>query len=87
MQKHFGEPFPTRHLVQRLKDRNITWAEVVEVIDRPDVTFGPDEKGYMVLQKGDLGVVVSRQGGVITVLLRDAAQWTDEDVRRRSVDR
>lgn len=86
MEKHYRDPYPTRHLVEKLNARAIRWSEVVEIIENPEVTFGPDIQGRRVMQKGDLSVVVARDGGVITVLLREADQWTDEDVRRRSLD-
>lgn len=76
---------PTNHLLEKMRLRNITWAEIIEVLEKPEVTFGPDLRGRKTVQKGDLAVVVSGSGAVITVLLRDADQWTDEDVRDRTV--
>lgn len=83
MQKHFQDPFPTPHLMKRLKDRNITWAEIVEILDSPENVYGPDFQGRKVMQKGDLSIVVGPQGAVITVLLRQEDQWNDEAMRNR----
>lgn len=81
--RHFENPFPTPHLIERLRKRNITWAEVVDILDKPDVVYGPDPQGRRTMQKNDLCVVVSDKGAVITVLLRQDEQWNDEEVRQR----
>lgn len=75
--------FPTRHAVQKMQDRDISWAEVVEIVDNPDVIYGPDYRGRRVIQKDDVAVVLGPNGGVITVLFRNEEQWTDEQVRSR----
>lgn len=75
--------YPTDHLREKMKARNVTWAEIVDILEHPEVSFGPDFKDKRVLQKGDLAVVVGRDNAVITVLLRDADQWTDEQAASR----
>lgn len=75
--------FPTPHLMEKLKLRNITWAEVVDICEAPEVTYGPDPQGRKVLQKGDLSVVLAPGNAVVTVLLRDAENWDDKKVRDR----
>lgn len=77
------EPYPTNHSLQKMKDRAITWAEVVDIVERPEVVYGPDYQGRRILQKGDLSVVVGRDGAVVTVLLRSEEQWTDEEAKSR----
>lgn len=78
-----GEYYPTRHVVEKMNARNITWAEILEIVEKPEVTFGPDTRGRKVLQKDDLAVVVGSDNAIVTVLLRDEDQWTDEDARKR----
>lgn len=75
--------YPTKHLLEKMQEREITWAEIVDVVDRPEVIYGPDAKGKRILQKGELGVVVDKYGNVITALLRQESQWTSEDARKR----
>lgn len=75
--------FPTPHLREKLEAREITWAEIVDVLENPEVAFGPDAKGRMTVQKDNLCVVVGRDGGVVTVLLRQQNQWTDEEMKKR----
>lgn len=74
---------PTPHLLEKLKARNVTWAEVVDILERPEVVYGPDRQGRKVVQKGDLAVVLATNNAVITVLLRDAENWNDEEARNR----
>lgn len=76
--------YPTNHLREAMASRDVTWAEIVEVVQKPEVSFGPDMQGRFVLQKGDLSVVVAdRDGAVLTVLLRSETQWSNEDARSR----
>lgn len=75
---------PTPHLIQKMNDRKVTWAEVVDILDHPEVIYGPDNRGRRIHQKGDLSVVVSREGAVITCLLRQKEQWTDDEARNRT---
>lgn len=77
------EFYPTPHLIENLEKRNVTWSEIVDILDKPDVSYGPDVRGRMVHQKGDLSVVVARDNSVITVLLRSAETWSNEDARKR----
>lgn len=79
--------YPTKHLIEKLEERNITWAEIVEIIDNPEVVYGPDPQGRRTMQKGDLCVIVGRDGGVITTLLRDAEQWDAQKARDRKKPR
>lgn len=74
----------TNHAREVMKRRNISWDELVEVIERPDIIEPHQGKKRYV--KGKLCVVVapSLHGKVIvTILLRDQNQWSDEDVRKR----
>lgn len=77
------ENYPTRHVVEKMNDRVITWGEILEVIKRPEVVYGPDYKGRKVMQKDKISVVVASDGAVVTVLLRSEEQWTDEDAKQR----
>lgn len=77
---------PTRHVIDQMKARDISWAEVVEIVEYPETSYGPDNRGRIVYQKHDLSVVTGRDGGVITVLLRNTEQWTNEDAKNRRKD-
>lgn len=91
------EYYPTRHAVTRMADRQISWAEVLEVLTAPEVTYiqaraiGNLSPGR-VNQRGDLYAVTSLEiedaghtdiVAVMTVGLRSQDQWTDEDARNR----
>ena len=75
---------PTPHLIEKMNARNVTWAEIVDILDHPEVVYGPDARGRRVHQKDDLSVVASKNGDVITVLLRQTDEWTNEDAQERS---
>lgn len=77
------EIYPTDHLLQKMRSREITWADIVDVADNPSVIYGPDERGRRVLQKDKLSIVLDKHNNVITALLRQEEQWTDEDARNR----
>lgn len=76
-------PLPTPHLLDSMKKRDVTWAEILEICEKPEVVYGPDHRGRKVLQKGDLSVVVTAKGDVITVLLRNEDRWDDTQARNR----
>ena len=78
-----AEHYPTQHLLEKIKARDVKWAEIMDVIEHPEVVYGPDRQGRRNFQRGDLCVVVSGQKAVITVLIRNLDQWTDEDARNR----
>jgi len=80
-----AEIHPTPHLIEKMKARDVTWGEIVGIIEKPAVVFGPDIQGRKVYQKGDLAVVVAASGAVITVLLKETEQWTDEQARNRKL--
>lgn len=78
-----GAFYPTKHLIEKLDAREITWSEIVDILDHPEVIYGPDNRGRRVMQRSDLSIVVGRDGAVITALLRSSEQWTDEEAKRR----
>jgi hypothetical protein len=63
--------------------RAVTWAEVVEVCEHPTIVEPPFE-GRRRYHRGALCVVLGEDGTVVTVLLREVAQWTDADARARA---
>lgn len=75
--------FPTKHLLEKLSARNVTWAEIVDIVEHPDVVYGPDIQGRRTLQRGELCVIVGKDNAVLTVLLRNADQWDDDQARDR----
>lgn len=77
---------PTDHLREKMATRNVTWAEIMSVVENPEVLYGPDHKNRYVAQRGNLSVVVSgSNGAVITVLLKSSGYWTDEEAKNRDV--
>lgn len=78
------EIYPTKHLLKNMRARHVTWAEIVDTVDNSEVVHGPDIQGRQTYQKGKLSVVVARSGDVITVLLRQEKQWTNEDAQKRN---
>ena len=74
---------PTPHLLEKMNARDVTWANIIEVIEKPEVIYGPDAKGRRVMQKDNLSVVVAANDAVITVLLRDEEHWDDQKARNR----
>lgn len=74
---------PTDHLIEKMKERDVSWGEIIDVVNRYENSYGPDEKGRMIFQKGNLCVVAERNGAIVTVLLRSEKQWDADDVRTR----
>ena len=77
------DAYPTKHVLEKIQARDVTWGEIVEVIEKPEVIYGPDFRGRKVLQRGTLTVVLGRDGAVVTVLLRSEEQWDDTDMKTR----
>ncbi len=77
------EVYPTKHLLEQMENRAVTWGEIIDVVEKPEVTFGPDHLGRKSVQRGNLCVVVARDGAVLTVLLRQGEQWTNDDAKGR----
>lgn len=76
--------YPTKHVLEKLATRDVTWGQIVEVVENPEVIYGPDHRGKKILQRGKLSVVVAADGAVVTVLLRSEEQWDDGDARSRA---
>jgi hypothetical protein len=60
------EYYPTRHAVEAMTSRSITWAEVLWVLQQPEVTYRSDTgkhagKDTSIKQRGSLYVVVANQ--------------------------
>lgn len=83
MERRVRDPHPTRHLVEKMNSRSVTWGEILEVINQPEATYGPDNRGRVNYQKGRLCVVVDKYDAVVTVLLRQEEQWDDAQARAR----
>lgn len=76
----------TWHARQTAARRKVSLAEVLAVIDQPEVSYAQPQRGasIRICQRGSLAVVINVvERSVITVLLRSQSRWTDEDVRRR----
>lgn len=73
--------FPTDHLREKMKERDVSWGEIIDVVNYYENAYGPDEKGRMTFQKGDLCVVADNKGAITTVLLRQEKTWTDTEMK------
>jgi hypothetical protein len=82
-----AEIYPTKHVREQMDVRDVTWGEIVDCVDHSEVIYGPDHRGRKIYQKGELGVVVGNDGAIVTVLLRERQQWTDEQMRERGYQR
>lgn len=74
---------PTKHVIEKMNARNITWGEIIDTVDHSEVVYGPDPEGIMIHQKGDIAVVVGRGGSIVTVLLRSEKKWNDMQAQVR----
>ena len=74
--------FPSQHAREKMRDRAVTWADVVAAVEHATVTEPHD--GNRRYCRDDLCVVVADSGCVITVLLRRADTWSDADARTRT---
>jgi hypothetical protein len=75
---------PTKHAKRVMADRRVPWTEVVDTVRYADNHYR--SRGDHVFQRNQLAVVVSKDGAVITVLLRAAPggpRWTNQDARNR----
>lgn len=77
------EVFPTKHVLEKMQGRDVTWGEIIDVVNNPQVVYGPDYRGTKNFQKGDLCVVVARDGAIVTVLLKSKDEWTDHHAKNR----
>ncbi len=75
------ELFPSKHAVDAMRRRMVSWAEVLDVVKLPEVTYTSD--GDVMFQRGKLSVVIAKNQVVKTVLRREVQQWDDRDARRR----
>ena len=74
--------FPSAHARQKMTDRAVTWAEVVDVVERAELT--EPHGGHRRYCRAGLCVVVAENGCVVTILMRRTDPWTDADVRART---
>jgi hypothetical protein len=86
-----SECIPSAHFLQKKEARDVDWQCIREALEKPGVVEESVHNGSKKLRyvRGDIAVVV---GGwntlhpiLVTVLLRESEQWTDEDVRNRRV--
>lgn len=69
------------HALEVMEARNVSPEAVGAAIREPDVV--EPHQGRRRFVKGDLVVVVGPDGVIVTVLLRDRAEWTAKDCRAR----
>jgi len=77
--------YPSRHVLEKMAARDVSWAEVLTVLTDPEQTwtsFNPRGR-VTVSQRGDLAVVSADNGTIITILLRSQSEWSDADVQKR----
>lgn len=76
--------YPTPHVLEKMTARDVTWGEILDVINQPEVVYYTHGGVRKVHQGEKIAVVTAvKDRAVITVLLRSYEQWTDEDVRAR----
>lgn len=75
--------YPTKHVREQMEARDVTWGEIVDIVEHPEVVYGPDPKGRKIVQKGDLSIVLAPDGAIVTVLLREETAWDNEQARAR----
>lgn len=80
------EFYPTKHVVEKMKSRNVTWGDILEVLEHPETIYGPDDQGRKNYQRGNLCVIAGNDKAVITVLLRQSNQWNDEEATHRNTN-
>ena len=82
----------TRHALEVMADRGVTWPEVAAIVRHPQVTYtqhtyaGRPVSNQSIYQRGELAAVVAETEHslvVVTVLLRSTQQWTNSDARNR----
>lgn len=75
-----------------MAERGVTWPEVAAIVQFPQVTYtqtmyrGRPVSNQTVYQRGKLAAIVAESEHsltVITVLLRQSEQWTNDDARNR----
>ncbi len=74
----------TAHLRNTATRRGVTLRQVLDVVEKPDVTYMQEDygPGRQIRQRGRLAVVVAQDTRtVITVLLRAPQRWTEEEAR------
>lgn len=85
----------TRHARENMDARDVSFAEVLEVLRTYDTRYssfmhrGRPTPDTYVYQRGRLAVVAQDKNGVLlvkTVLLKDTEQWDDEDARARHTE-
>ena len=76
---------PTARAIDVMRRRGITWADVISVLRRPEVTYRSTRNGRdnVIHQRGNLAVVTG-QSDVVTVLLRSERRWDDGDAKARA---
>lgn len=73
---------PSAHALETMTRRDVSWSEVIEACEHPTIAE-PPYQGRRRFHRGTLCVVVAEDGTVVTVLLRGAHQWDDEQARQR----
>ena len=74
----------TRHAVRAMGERGVEIEEVAEILKRPSIVEPHDGKRRFVGNGLALVIAGPDEAPVlVTVLLRERRQWTDEDARRR----
>ena len=44
------EIYPTKHLIKYMRERHVTWGEIVDIVDHPEVVTSPDMQGRQLYQ-------------------------------------
>jgi len=80
---HLSDCVPSAHFLEKKEKRGVSWDTIREIVEKPSVieTAGV---GRRRLSKDGVAIVISAGSPtvLITILLRQQDQWTDEDVKK-----
>jgi hypothetical protein len=86
-----SECIPSAHFLEKKEARGVDWQTIRAALENPGVVEETEHNGRKALRyvHGEIAIVVvgwfRDHPILVTVLLRESKQWTDEDVRNRMV--
>lgn len=80
----------SEHAREQMRQRNVSFDEVVEILQRPEVVTSTEDADRRKFFGGDLCLVVADEKNgrltfhvVVTILWRKGDQWTSEEMSQR----